>query len=110
MDVSGLDKTVLDKVSKSEYFTKDKAAKKTGEEAFFKQGEKPEVSSSPRKSQKLDTADPTQKKELAAGRADDQKSVDKSILAAIKKEPLLASYLKASFSLRKGDKPHEMTF
>lgn len=44
LDVSGLDKTVLDKVSKSEYFSKDKAAKKTGEEAFFKQGEKPEVS------------------------------------------------------------------
>ncbi|QDS72521.1 hypothetical protein FKW77_000161 [Venturia effusa] len=92
LDVSGLDKSVLEKVSKSEYFTKDKAAKKTGEEAFFKQGEKPE------------------KKELAAGRADDQKSIDKSIIAAIKKEPLLASYLKSSFSLRKGDKPHEMIF
>jgi large subunit ribosomal protein L6e len=44
LDVSGLDKKVLEKVSKSEYFSKDKAAKKTGEEAFFKQGEKPEVS------------------------------------------------------------------
>jgi large subunit ribosomal protein L6e len=47
---------------------------------------------------------------LAAGRADDQKSIDKSILAAIKKEPFLESYLGSSFSLRKGDKPHEMTF
>jgi large subunit ribosomal protein L6e len=44
LDVSGLDKKILEKVSKSEYFGKDKAAKKTGEEAFFKQGEKPEVS------------------------------------------------------------------
>lgn len=44
LDVSGLDKSVLEKVSKSEYFSKDKAGKKTGEEAFFKQGEKPEVS------------------------------------------------------------------
>jgi len=92
LNVSSLDKTVLAKVSKPEYFSKDKAAKKTGEEAFFKQGEKAE------------------KKQLAAGRADDQKSIDKSILAAIKKEPFLESYLGSSFSLRKGDKPHEMTF
>jgi large subunit ribosomal protein L6e len=92
IDVKGLDKSILEKISKSEYFTKDKAAKKTGEEAFFKQGEKSE------------------KKQLAAGRADDQKSIDKSILAAIKKEPFLESYLGSSFSLRKGDKPHEMTF
>jgi len=92
LDVKGLDKSILEKVSKSEYFSKDKAAKKTGEEAFFKQGEKPE------------------KKQLTAGRADDQKSIDKSILAAIKKEPFLESYLGSSFSLRKGDKPHEMTF
>jgi len=92
IDVKGLNKSILEKISKSEYFTKDKAAKKTGEEAFFKQGEKAE------------------KKQLAAGRADDQKSIDKSILAAIKKEPFLESYLGSSFSLRKGDKPHEMTF
>lgn len=108
--MSGLDKTVLDKVSKSEYFSKDKAAKKTGEEAFFKQGEKPEVSFSTSGSSHWTQLIRVQKKELAAGRADDQKSVDKSIIAAIKKEPLLASYLKSSFSLRKGDKPHEMIF
>merc|ERR1712059_235159 len=81
VDVKGLDSKVL-----------DKAEKKKGEEAFFKQGEKP------------------QKKELAAGRADDQKSVDKSLIAAIKKEQFLASYLSSTFSLRKGDKPHEMVF
>jgi large subunit ribosomal protein L6e len=51
-----------------------------------------------------------QKKKLADGRADDQKSIDKSILAGIKKEPFLASYLSASFSLSKGDRPHEMSF
>jgi len=92
LDVSGLDKKLLQKVSEAAYFTKDKAEKKKGEEAFFKQGEKP------------------QKKELAAGRADDQKSIDKSILANIKKEPMLEGYLASSFSLRKGDKPHEMSF
>jgi len=92
VEVSGLDKKLLEKVSDKAYFTKDKAEKKKGEEAFFKQGEKPE------------------KKKLADGRADDQKSIDKSILAGIKKEPFLASYLSASFSLSKGDRPHEMAF
>lgn len=47
---------------------------------------------------------------MAEGRADDQKSIDKSLLATIKKEQFLASYLASSFSLRKGDKPHEMIF
>merc|ERR1711981_158428 len=87
VDVKGLDSKVLDKVSETSYWGADKA-----EKAFFKQGEKP------------------QKKELAAGRADDQKSVDKSLIAAIKKEQFLASYLSSTFSLRKGDKPHEMVF
>jgi hypothetical protein len=41
--LDGIDKAVVDKASGEGYFTKDKAAKKTGEEAFFKQGEKPEV-------------------------------------------------------------------
>jgi large subunit ribosomal protein L6e len=45
VEVSGLDKKLLEKVSDKAYFTKDKAEKKKGEEAFFKQGEKPEVCS-----------------------------------------------------------------
>jgi large subunit ribosomal protein L6e len=43
VDIKGVDESVLNKASESDYFTKDKASKKTGEEAFFKQGEKPEV-------------------------------------------------------------------
>ena len=43
VDVSGVDTAVVDKVSQEGYFTKDKAQKKKGEEAFFKQGEKAEV-------------------------------------------------------------------
>ena len=35
---------MVDKVSQEGYFTKGKADKKKGEEAFFKQGEKAEVS------------------------------------------------------------------
>lgn len=42
-----MDEKVLEKVSEDGYFTKDKKSKKTGEEAFFKQGEKPEVSCQP---------------------------------------------------------------
>jgi len=49
-----------------------------------------------------------QKKECAKTRVEDQKAIDKPILASIKKEPMLASYLASSFSLRKSDKPHEM--
>jgi len=44
VDLSGIDTAVVDKVSTDGYFTKDKATKQKGEEAFFKQGEKPEVS------------------------------------------------------------------
>lgn len=43
VDLKGIDESVLNKASEDGYFTKDKASKKTGEEAFFKQGEKPEV-------------------------------------------------------------------
>lgn len=43
IDISGVDQSALEKVSASDYFTKDKAAEKKSEEAFFKQGEKPQV-------------------------------------------------------------------
>jgi large subunit ribosomal protein L6e len=51
-----------------------------------------------------------QKKKITSARAGDQKTIDQALLANIKKEQLLASYLATSFSLRKGDKPHEMKF
>ncbi|EEA20439.1 60S ribosomal protein L6 [Talaromyces marneffei ATCC 18224] len=90
VDLSGIDAATLEKVAASDYFTKEKAQEKKTEEAFFKQGEKPE------------------KKKITSARAADQKAIDQSLLATIKKEHLLASYLATSFSLRKGDKPHEM--
>lgn len=49
-----------------------------------------------------------QKKEINSSRVADQKAIDKALLANIKKVDMLASYLASSFSLRKGDKPHEM--
>jgi len=93
VDLKGIDEKTLEKVGEPDYFTKDKSSeKKSSEEAFFKQGEKPE------------------KKKIASARATDQKSIDKSLLSTIKKEQFLGSYLASNFSLRKGDKPHEMKF
>ncbi|KAF2451339.1 60S ribosomal protein L6-B [Karstenula rhodostoma CBS 690.94] len=92
VDVAGVDDSVLKKASDSGYFTKDKASKKTGEEAFFKQGEAPE------------------KKETSKDRVADQKAVDKALLATIKKEAHLVDYLSSTFSLRSSDRPHAMAF
>ncbi|CEO58797.1 60S ribosomal protein L6-B [Penicillium cataractarum] len=90
IDIAGVDAKTLEKVSTPDYFTKEKKAEKKSEEAFFKQGEKPE------------------KKKVASARAADQKAVDQSILSSVKKEEFLSSYLATTFSLRNGDKPHEM--
>ncbi|KAL9041856.1 MAG: hypothetical protein Q9180_001011 [Flavoplaca navasiana] len=90
VDLKGIDEKVVEKVSEEGYFTREKKNDKAGEEAFFKQGEKPE------------------KKKVSSARASDQKAVDKTLLTNIKKEPMLLEYLRSSFSLRAGDRPHEM--
>ncbi|KAJ9626527.1 60S ribosomal protein L6 [Taxawa tesnikishii (nom. ined.)] len=92
VDISGIDNSVVEKVGGENYFAREKGDKKKGEEAFFKQGEGQE------------------KKKVASGRAEDQKKVDQALLSGLKKEPFLLSYLSSTFSLRKGDKPHEMVF
>ncbi|KAG8533449.1 uncharacterized protein KY384_002232 [Bacidia gigantensis] len=92
VELKGIDDKVLEKVGQEGYFTKDKAQKKSGEDKFFSQGEKPE------------------KKEVSSTRASDQKSVDKAILQTLGKESLLKDYLATTFSLRSGDRPHEMVF
>ncbi|KAM3500903.1 hypothetical protein MY10362_006008 [Beauveria mimosiformis] len=92
VDVSGLDQKKVDEIAQPKYFTADKAKEKAGADAFFKQGGKP------------------QKKQISSSRAADQKAIDKALLASIKKVEMLPSYLASSFSLRKGDKPHEMAW
>lgn len=93
IDLSGIDKSTIEKVAKPDYFVREKKPKsEKSEEAFFKQGEKPEP------------------KKPTSARASDQKSVDKPILDAIKKQDMLASYLASNFSLRHGQRPHEMKF
>ena len=92
VSLKGIDNATVDKVGGADYFTRDKKADKKGsEEAFFNQGK-------------------AEKKEVDSTRVEDQKKVDKALLANVKKEPMLMSYLASSFSLRKGDKPHEMVF
>jgi len=90
VDLAGIEQAKVDEIASDKYFVREKSEKKAGEEAFFKQGEKPE------------------KKKPTSSRAADQKAVDKALLSTIKKQPLLSSYLASTFSLRKGDKPHEM--
>lgn len=43
VDVSGLDQKKVDEIAQPKYFTADKAKEKAGADAFFKQGEKPQV-------------------------------------------------------------------
>lgn len=43
-------------------------------------------------------------------RIQDQKDVDMALISQIRKTPLLKEYLKTPFSLKDGDKPHEMIF
>lgn len=114
VDISGLDEKKIEEISQPKYFTAEKAKEKAGEEAFFKQGEKPQVRlSNPlttcvNRDQNTDCR--LQKKEVNSSRAADQKAIDKALIANIKKVDMLASYLSSSFSLRKGDKPHEMAW
>lgn len=43
IDVSGVDAQKLEEISQPKYFVGEKEKEKAGEEAFFKQGEKPTV-------------------------------------------------------------------
>jgi large subunit ribosomal protein L6e len=54
VDLKGIDQKVVDKVGGAEYFAREKKDKKPGEEAFFKQGEKPEVGAALRRHVKID--------------------------------------------------------
>jgi hypothetical protein len=47
---------------------------------------------------------------VADSRKADQKSVDDAILPAIKSVPLLDKYIKRSFTLTAGQKPHAIRF
>lgn len=90
VDINGVDSEVLDRVSKDEYWAREKKDGKGGEEEFF--------------------GDAEQKKETDPQRIEDQKKVDKALMANIKKVADLEAYLGTSFSLRGNERPHEMVF
>jgi large subunit ribosomal protein L6e len=92
VDIAGLDEEVVERVSKDEYWAREKKEEGKGEDDFFKDGETPA------------------KKEIDPQRIEDQKSVDKALMASIKRTPDLQDYLGASFSLRGSERPHEMVF
>ncbi|OZJ02910.1 hypothetical protein BZG36_04931 [Bifiguratus adelaidae] len=73
------------------YFKKPKDTKKKATEEEFFDGEK-------------------KKEAFPESKAADQKNIDKALLAEIKKVPHLAHYLNASFSLSKGQFPHNLQF
>merc|ERR1712072_475276 len=71
-------------------FKKPKTANKKDEDGFYGDGKKENTIDEARKSL--------------------QKSVDQVLLKNISKTPLLKQYIASKFSLKKGRKPHEMTF
>lgn len=112
VNLKGIDEKTLEKVGGEKYFAREKKQEKKGEEAFFKQGEKPEVRTFPVQRRpawfKTEADLSMQKKPVASERASDQKAVDKALLTNIKEVPDLKDYLQSTFSLRNGDRPHEM--
>merc|ERR1711959_793687 len=86
VDISGV--AVPDSVNDA-LFQKPKTAKKKSDELFFEK-------------EKESTIDESRKAL--------QSQVDDKLIAAVKKTPLLEQYLKAKFSLQKGDLPHKMSF
>ncbi|CAL0327559.1 unnamed protein product [Lupinus luteus] len=88
VDVSGVNVDKFD----DKYFTKDaKKKNKKGEGEFFE-------------------AEKEEKNVLPQEKKDDQKTVDSALLQAIQSVPDLKTYLGARFSLKSGQKPHELLF
>ncbi|CAI6324881.1 unnamed protein product [Periconia digitata] len=94
VDISAVDSDVLDRVGSDEYWSRERKEGGKGEDAFFEQGGEGEGV----------------KKEVEPQRIEDQKVVDRAVLEGVKKVEGLDAYLKASFSLRGDEKPHEMVF
>ncbi|CAL0319650.1 unnamed protein product [Lupinus luteus] len=88
VDVSAVNVDKFD----DKYFTKDaKKKNKKGEGEFFE-------------------AEKEEKNVLPQEKKDAQKTVDSALLLAIQKVPDLKTYLGARFSLKSGQKPHELLF
>lgn len=51
-----------------------------------------------------------EKKEVSEEKKEDQKAVDGALLPIVEAVPQLKEYLRARFSLKSGQKPHNMKF
>ncbi|KAF9057649.1 60S ribosomal protein L6 [Panaeolus papilionaceus] len=90
VDVSSLK---VDEKFNDTYFAKPSTkATRSAEEEFFENGKAKE------------------KQPLSASKVADQKAVDATLLASIKKTENLSKYLKASWGLSKGQFPHQLVF
>lgn len=78
----------------------------TIDDAYFKK----EASEKKKASAEALLGDKTSKKQIAAKRVADQKTVDSALLSNIKKVAQLKAYLNASFALSKGQAPHKISF
>lgn len=83
VDVAGVNTAAVNDA----FFAKDKTPIAKGEEAFF-----------------------AAKQAKAAGPSDEKKKVQAAVDAAFKLDDVRKAYLRSTFSLSRGDKPHEMTF
>ncbi|GBB99500.1 hypothetical protein RclHR1_03540019 [Rhizophagus clarus] len=77
------------------------------DDLYFKRENKPKKSND---EQEFFNKDQNQKKEVSENRVADQKEIDKQLLASLKKVPDLLDYLRARFSLSKGQFPHDLVF
>ncbi|KAF2465446.1 uncharacterized protein BDR25DRAFT_306599 [Lindgomyces ingoldianus] len=91
VDISGIDSEVLERAEKDEYWEREKGRDDKGEDHFFK-------------------GETSQKKDTDPQRTEDQKRVDKALIANIRKVQDLEAYLSSNFSLRGNERPHEMVF
>jgi len=83
-----------DKINDS-YFTKEASKRSKGsEKEFFGKDKSAEK----------------EKKAFPSDKADDQKTIDKALIAEIQKTENLAKYLGSSFGLSKGQFPHQLKF
>jgi len=105
-----LNKSLVDKTFQKP-FVKRADARKAEIEARNKAKEARKARAAAKKSgKKPDEPVRKVKKPISSERIDLQKKVDASILATVKKTPLMKDYLGAKFSLMQGQYPHAMKF
>ncbi|RIA96213.1 ribosomal protein L6e-domain-containing protein [Glomus cerebriforme] len=77
------------------------------DDSYFKREKEPKKKS---EEEEFFGEDQNQKKVVSEARANDQKEIDKQLLDSLKKEPHFYDYLRARFSLTKGQFPHHLAF